>query len=235
MDTNDPGWDTSEPSSLPQARRSDQLRREIESEILSGRLAPGARLDEQALAERFTVSRTPVREALRALAADGLVENRPRQGTVVSILSMTQLLEMFEVMAGLEGFCAQIATRRMTPEQRDAILARHELCGRMMQDSDVDAYYEANRELHESIYAATGNRFLEEQTRRTRNRLSPYRRYQLYQTGRLQRSNHEHGSIIEAMLDGESDKAEALMRRHINIQSDTFLDFISALPFETRT
>ncbi|MCG8359901.1 MAG: GntR family transcriptional regulator, partial [Kiloniellales bacterium] len=87
-------------------RRADELRQDLEAEIFAGRLAPGQRLDESKLAARFGVSRTPVREALLQLASIGLVEMRPRQGAVVAAVTIRRLLQMFEVMAELEAFCA---------------------------------------------------------------------------------------------------------------------------------
>ncbi len=101
--------------------RADQLRRTLEEEIFTGRLKPGDRLDEQSLAQRFSVSRTPVREALRQLSASHLIEVRPRQGAVVAVITLPRLIEMFEVMAELEGMCARLAARRMTDDERSEL------------------------------------------------------------------------------------------------------------------
>ena len=100
----------------------------LEADIVSGKLRPGTRLDEQALARRFKASRTPVREALRQLESRGMVENRPRQGAQVMQLSLASLIEMFEAMAWLEAACASLAARRHTQADRDAIQAAHEAC-----------------------------------------------------------------------------------------------------------
>src|SRR3546814_4770155 len=95
-------------------------------EVLSGHRPPGARLDESKLAQHFGVSRTPVREALRELAAADLVVLRPRQGAVVATVTVTQLLHMFEVMAELASFCARLAARRMTADERRRLAERSE-------------------------------------------------------------------------------------------------------------
>ena len=96
------------------AKRSDALRDHLEEDILTGALRPGDRLDEMSLAERFGVSRTPIREALFHLAAAGLIDNRPKRGAIVAEIGPRQLVEMFEVMAELEGMCARLAARRAT-------------------------------------------------------------------------------------------------------------------------
>src|SRR3546814_18301632 len=110
------------------ASLAQDLRDRLEEEILSGQRPPGARLDESKLAQHFGVSRTPVREALRELAAADLVVLRPRQGAVVATVTVTQLLHMFEVMAELESFCARLAARRMPAEERRHRTEVHDAC-----------------------------------------------------------------------------------------------------------
>lgn len=211
-------------------RLADDLRLRLEEEILSGELAPGDRLDETKLAERFSVSRTPVREALQQLATEKLVVLRPRQGAVVAAVTVQELLQMFEVMAELEALCAGLAARRMTPEERAELEASHKRCAELAEKGDVDAYYEENRVFHETLYTGSHNEFLEKMTSSTRNRLSPYRRFQLHHPGRIRRSLQEHASVVEAVLAGEAEQATECMRGHVSIQGDVFSDLVSALP-----
>ena len=96
-----------------QKSRAHQLRDTLEDEIVNGRLQPGDRLDEASLAARFNVSRTPIREALQQLVAAGLVQSEPKRGTFVARIGIPQLIEMFEVMAELEGMCGRLAARRI--------------------------------------------------------------------------------------------------------------------------
>ena len=105
------------------------LKDEIENEIITGRFPPGERLDEVSLAERYGVSRTPIREALHALAASGLLEVRPHRGTIVAEVSPERLFEMFEVMAEMEAMCARHAARRMTEAEHRELEAAHAACG----------------------------------------------------------------------------------------------------------
>ena len=101
------------------------MHRRLEAEIAEGRIEPGTRLDEQEVAERFGVSRTPVREAFRLLAAEDLVELRGRQGAVVRVIGVHTLIEMFQVMGELEGLCARLAARRLTDAQRQSLAGIH--------------------------------------------------------------------------------------------------------------
>ncbi|GLQ06738.1 GntR family transcriptional regulator [Sneathiella chinensis] len=210
--------------------RASELVPVLEQEIVTGELKPGTRLDETLLAERFGVSRTPVREALTHLAAAGLVVIRPRRGAIVATISIRDLMNMFEVMANLEGVCARLAARRITPEERPALKAAFEACDALVGTDRYDDYYEGNLTLHNLIYQASHNAYLEKQTRELRRRLSPHRRLQVRIPGRLIKSSEEHGAIVRAILDGNSDLAERLTRDHVTIQGERFTDFLSTLP-----
>ena len=206
------------------------LKDRLEAEILSGQRPPGSRLDESKLAQHFGVSRTPVREALRELAAADLVVLRPRQGAVVATVTVTQLLHMFEVMAELESFCAKLAARRMTAQERKHLAEIHAYCGKLAEQGETYSYYDANRTFHEVIYAGSHNTFLEETTRSMRNRLSPYRRFPLTPPGRVLKSWKEHQDVVDAIQVGEAEAAATAMAHHVTIQGDVFTDLISALP-----
>ena len=211
-------------------RLAEDLRCRLETEIFSGTLMPGERLDETRLAKRFGVSRTPVREALLQLASSGLIEMRPRQGAVVATITVQSLLQMFEVMAELEAMCARLAARRTTPAERAAIKDAHEACKRSAAEADPAAYYEANRAFHETLYAGAHNAYLEDSTRSLRNRLNAYRRFQLHQRGRIAQSLSEHEAVVEAIAAGDAEAAENAMHAHVTIQGDVFTDLISLLP-----
>src|ERR1700760_4409686 len=122
-------------------RLSERLRESIEEEIATGKLLPGTRLDETELATRFGVSRTPIREAIKLLHGEGLIEHRPRRGAVVAQIGADRLVEMFEVMAELEAMCARLAARRMSDDEIDALQAAHEACRGAAKANDSDAYF----------------------------------------------------------------------------------------------
>src|SRR3954467_322971 len=132
-------------------RLADTLRDQLEQDIVTGALRPGARLDEQSLAARFGVSRTPIREALMQLATAGLIILQPRRGAFVASLSLKEIIERFEVMAALEAACGALAARRITDEERRELLEAHEACVREAAGGGSDAYYYENEHFHEVI------------------------------------------------------------------------------------
>jgi DNA-binding GntR family transcriptional regulator len=134
--------------------REENLLQQLEEEILLGNLPPGSRLDEKQLADRFHVSRTPVREALWHLASSGLVETRRHHGAIVKQLTLVELIEMFQVMAELEGLCARLAARRMTLAERKQLHQIHRLAGKRIGDQDFEAFFESNNEFHKTFSSA---------------------------------------------------------------------------------
>lgn len=208
---------------------ASQLSTVLEEEIAAGALAPGTRLEEVALAERFGVSRTPIREALRLLSASGLIELRPRRGAIVASLSLNRLLDMFELMAEMEATCARFAARRMTEAERGLLHRQHLICGKAGEDGNSDYYYEENARFHELITEGSHNGFLAEEVQRLRRRLQPYRRLQLRVGGRLEASFAEHTRITEAIVSGDAEAAAEAMREHVSVQGDRFGDWLSTI------
>jgi DNA-binding GntR family transcriptional regulator len=194
---------------------SDRIRNVLIDEIASGALAAGSALEEQQLADRFGASRTPVREALRQLAASGLVEMRARRGVVVARMTPERIMDMFETSAEIEAMCVRLATYRITPLERSHLIELHEASRAMVKSGDVDAYDAFNREFHECMYRATHNGFLAEQALNLRTRLSAFRRTQLRQSDRVRRSHEEHQSIMQAIAEGDGETAARRMRAHM--------------------
>ena len=194
---------------------SDRIRNVLTDEIASGALPAGTALDEQQLADRFNASRTPVREALRQLSVSGLVEMRPRRGVIVTRMTPERIMEMFEAMAEIEALCVRFATYRMTALERSHLMELHRSSEEMVRSGDIDSYDAFNREFHISIYRATHNQFLVEQAIGIRLRLSAFRRTQLHQDDRLERSREEHDAVMRAIAQGDGDKAARRMRAHM--------------------
>jgi DNA-binding GntR family transcriptional regulator len=214
------------PRSVSQAQK---LRDALEEEIVNGALKPGDRLDEAALAERFEVSRTPLREAFKALAGSGLVETIPNRGTFVASIGLPQLIEMFEVMAELEGMCARLAARRISESQASELETLLAGCAAAQQQGDPDAYYYENERFHDCIYEASHNTFLAAQARQLQKRLKPYRRLQLRVRNRAARSLEEHRHIVDAILAGNGKDAERHIKDHVQIQGERFTDFVATV------
>lgn len=210
-------------------RLSEQLREAIEEEVATGKLKPGTHLDEVELAERFGVSRTPIRETLSLLAGEGLVEIRPRRGAVVAQLSPHRLVEMFEVMAELEAMCARLAARRAKENELETLAETHEKCREAAALRDPDAYFYANEEFHRAIYDASHNAYLCEQALVLQRKLRPYRRLQLRVRNRMQRSLEEHQGIVDAIHAGDAERASSEVRSHVVVQGDRFADLLAEM------
>jgi DNA-binding GntR family transcriptional regulator len=209
--------------------RSGHVRELIEESIATGRFPPGMRLDETMLAERFEVSRTPLREALFQLASVGIVEMTPRRGSVVAEVTPHQLFEMFEVMGELEGMCGRLAARRMSQTEQERLVESLRACESARKAMDPDRYYYENQQFHHLIYAGSHNSFLHQQASALHRRLSPYRRLQLRVRDRVPRSFSEHEGIVSALISGQSEQAAELLRAHIIVQGQRFADLIASL------
>lgn len=199
---------------------AEEIRCGLAERIISGALPPGTALDETLIAAEFAVSRTPVREALRLLAASGLVDQKPHAKALVAKPDEDELAGMFEVMGYLEALCAGLAAVAMTRVERDAIDRLHTEMSALVRDGDAARYAEANDLFHAAIYDGAHNAYLAEITRSTRQRLQPFRRAQFGELGRLLKSHAEHGLIVEAVLRGDRAVAEGAMRSHISIVGD---------------
>jgi DNA-binding GntR family transcriptional regulator len=207
--------------------RAEALRRALADAILDGAIAPGAHLDEQEIASRHGVSRTPVREALRQLAAIGLVDLRPRRGAVAVAVSPVRIAEMFEVLNELETLAARLAAERMTPIQRRRLAALHQSMAEPMRAGDHETYEAGNVAFHAAIFEGSHNGFLAETARGVRERLRPFSRGQFRLLGRLQSSFAEHATIVDAIARGDADGAAAEMARHVARVGDASADRVT--------
>ena len=206
----------------------------LEDEILRSVLKPGDRLDEQALAKRFQVSRTPVREALRQLASSGLVEIRRNQGATVRTLTTSELIEMFQVMAELEGLCSRLCARRMTTPEMTEMRRHNEDCEKLAKANDHDGFFAANNLFHEVIYCGSQNVYLQGEVRKLRNRVNVYRRHISFQPRRMIRSAEEHWKIIDAIERGDEEAAHRNMREHVDLLAGSAADVLLTLEARNR-
>lgn len=201
---------------------ADKLADAIAEAILAGQFAPGNRLDEQQLANRYSVSRTPVREAFRQLANSGLIEIKPRRGAFVAIVSPSQLEELFGAMGELEATCARLAALSMTPTERRRLEVLHERMGDLARDGDTSGFSDANQDFHTMIYRGAHNDVLADITGNMRRRLQPFRRAQFQVEGRPSRSHREHEAVVQAILDGNAAAAHQSMLRHVTLVEASF-------------
>lgn len=204
---------------------AEGLRLQLSDEIVQGALAPGVALDETELAQRFQVSRTPVREAIRLLAASGLVEARAHRSAVVARPDKAQLVGMFEALCELEMICAGLAAERMTRAERSKLSQLRKALRATVRDREAMRYYELNTDFHTAIYAGSHNAYLEEITTQTRIRIAPFSRAQFTMMGRLEKSYSEHDAVLRAILSGNRAAATAAMRVHIQTVHVAYLTF----------
>ena len=215
--------------------RTEILVSEIEKLIVNGSMVPGQRLDEMVLAKKYGVSRTPVREAIRALIAIGLVQNTGKQGSQVAKLSISMLIEMFELMAVLEGMCAQLAARRATKNQLLEMKKTHQLLEKTFEKGTHKEFYNVNLQFHDQLYNASHTQYLAEETLRLRRRLSPYRMRVTFQPGRMNSTLEEHNKILIAIKKGESELAKNEAISHLRLIGNDLEDFIASVSSSTKS
>lgn len=206
---------------------SEKVRIALEKEIFAGLIAPGSSLDEELLARRFEVSRTPVREAILQLIESGLVEKRPRQGAVVAMTNISDLIRLFEVMSELESICAKFSARRMTAAEREALSALQDASEDAYAAQDNNKYYALSRKFHLLVIEGTHNKDLIDMTNRLGSKLVPYRRFQLGYPGQSKSNLDDHRAILEAILAHDSEVAAELFRKHTKVQGDILADYIA--------
>jgi DNA-binding GntR family transcriptional regulator len=193
----------------------EQVAERLRNRIFAHELPPGAWVDEQTLAEEFGISRTPLREALKVLAAEGLVQLKPRRGCYVAQLSEQDLDEIFPVMALLEGRCAQEATARATDGDLQRLAEIHEDLERYAATNDADRFFEANQVFHNALQDLAGNHWLTHLIDETRKFIKLTRRDSLNLEGRLRQSLAEHRAILAAVQQRDADAAGRLMHDHL--------------------
>ena len=211
------------------ARTADKLISDIRKEVSSGILKPGDQLEVTALAERFGVSRTPVREAIRTLVETGVLETRPRKGSFVRVLSVKQLLDLFQVAAELEGMACRLAALSLTKENVEAIERGLAKCTQAAEAQNNAEYAMANLDFHTAIHNASGNDWLIEQLRQLQINLNSYRTMPYEIRGRLKKSTDEHKIICDAILSGDGEHACNLMRDHMMLQGKRLPSIITTL------
>jgi DNA-binding GntR family transcriptional regulator len=213
---------------------SDQIRMRIESAIASGELLPGDAIDDVALAHHYKVSRTPVREALLQLQAQGILTSTPRGGSMVAKMNLQQLLSLWELLAELEGIAVRLACERMTNDDLKALMKLHRSSKKIADKEDMNGWQNANLKFHEIIYEGARNPFLRQEVLRIRSRTGVYRRHAFGALGRIKSSYDQHEKIVNALEKRDAEAASLCMADHMRPGRDskTLNDFIMNLPRE---
>ena len=204
---------------------------EILHQIDQGQLDPGDVIAEDALQLQLNISRTPVREALLKLEANGLVQRLPRKGTIVFKPTLEEFLSILEVHANLEGQAAGLAARRLSRERGKALEKAVIACEAHhinKGEKDGAGYYQLNLDFHRTVAEAAGNTFLLEMVKSNARKLMAYYRARYRFAGVIADSVHEHRAIATAILDRNSTDAEQLMSDHVLFDQVTAMDLLAS-------
>jgi DNA-binding GntR family transcriptional regulator len=191
----------------------EQVAEQLRTRILAHTLAPGSWIDEQALAAEYGISRTPLREALKVLAAEGLVTMKLRRGAYVTEVSERDLAEVFHLLALLESDAARVAAQKATAAEIAELLALHdELEGAL---DDRDRFFAANERFHMRLLEIADNRWRIQMVSDLRKVMKLNRAQSLLKQGRLEASLREHRQIMAALKARNAERARALMQQHL--------------------
>jgi DNA-binding GntR family transcriptional regulator len=196
----------------------DGVASRLRTMVFERQLAPGEFVDEKVLASAWQISRTPLREALKVLAAEGLVELVAQRGSRVIELTDDDADELFPVMALLEGRCAHEAATKASDAEIAELQRLHEDLERHAAARDVDGYYRANHVFHSRVQALAANRWLDRATGDLRRFMRLMRGRQLNLPGRIERSINEHRGLIDAFVQRDAERAERAMHDHLMAQ-----------------
>jgi DNA-binding GntR family transcriptional regulator len=192
-----------------------QVAERLRDLIFAHQLPPGSWVDEQALATQYGISRTPLREALKVLASEGLVTLKPRRGCYVTEVTERDLDEIFPVLALLEGRTAYEATRNAKPADLRRLEAVHDELERWAARKDINRFFDANQRFHLAVQELAGNRWLAQMIDDMRKVLKLTRHHSLLSEGRPEQSLAEHRGIMAAIRAGDANEAARLMHDHL--------------------
>jgi len=194
---------------------SQKVYRALKTEIIKGSLKPGTKLSEGKIAKQMEVSRTPIREALRELAAEGFVKISPNQGVVVSNASVEDVQEVLQIRGVLEGLAARLATKTINEEEIKELEKYQKRMEHYTNKDDVLAFSEMDAEFHELILNICGNNRLIQIRKNLSDQAHRYRIRSLSIPGRLKYSLKEHQEIVEALKRKNPEHADRLSQKHI--------------------
>ena len=225
-----PGPSAAEAEPLPEGVRGSAttlpsaLAERLREMIIEGHLRPGARLNERALCERLGVSRTPLREAFRVLAAEGLIDLQPNRGAQVVALSEGDVRESFEVMGALEALSGELACRRITDDEVAEIKALTFEMLACHARRDLPAYYRLNRAIHDRINEAARNTLLRQVYLTLNQRIQNLRFRSNFDADKWNRAARQHADIVDALEARDAARIAAILRDHLEHKGEAVLD-----------
>lgn len=187
--------------------------------VMTGKLKEGDKVNESELCSTMGISKTPLREALRVLSVEGLIDLIPNRGAFVTTPTFEEIREMFDIMSLLEGFCALTACKKMDQKQFIRLEKLHKKLEENYERRDQEAYIRINNQYHSYLQEIAGNRSLNQIVNGLRKKILLYRFQSLNLEGRFEKSISEHRELQEAFRERDQQRAEALMRDHLQNQS----------------
>ncbi|MEJ8838306.1 GntR family transcriptional regulator [Ramlibacter sp. AN1133] len=213
---------------IPRAALHEQVAQRLRQMLVEGRIAPGAKLNERELSERLKVSRTPLREAIKMLAAEGLVELLPNRGAVAVSLTEEDILHTFEVMGALEAQAGELAAERITEQEFAEIQAMHFEMMAAYTRRDLSAYYGLNARIHSAINAAAKNPVLAQVYQQVNARLQALR-FRSNQDGeKWKNAMQDHQKMIEALASHDAGAMREVLLTHLRNKREVVLDQLRA-------
>jgi len=194
---------------------SKKVYRILKSRIIEGSFKPGEKLLESRIAKQLGVSRTPVREALRQLVAEGFVKMSPNQAIMVNDISIKDLREVLQIRGVLEGLAAHLAAVLITEEKINELEACNKKMEKFLDQNNVLAFSKESDKFHELILEVCGNDRLVQIRKNLAEQIYRFRNISLHIPGRLESALKEHREITEALKHGDADKADTLSKKHI--------------------
>jgi DNA-binding GntR family transcriptional regulator len=205
---------------------------QVRAAIVENRYEPGQRLVEQRIAEELGLSRTPVREALRMLEAEGLVVSERNRGAMVRPLSPTEVLDLYGLRIRLESYAVEVATDRATESELGALVDAADGFGAVRDAGDVRLLHEANRRVHDGIVAAARHHRLATMLARTVDTPLVFQAFRSFSPAEIERSDTFHHLIVDAMCRRDAARASSLMAEHIAQGRDAVLDAMATTDIE---
>jgi DNA-binding GntR family transcriptional regulator len=187
----------------------------LREKIFNHELSPGSWIDEQQLTQLFGISRTPLREAIKVLASEGLITMKIRRGAYVTEVDITEIGQIFEVIALLEGQGVKKVAQQATDQELEILDSIHLKLEKAAADRDIDKFFELNQEFHDKVQEIGGNRWMRKVISDLRQVLKLQRRNSLTKMGRLEQSLKEHRQILSAIISRKGDLAQELMINHL--------------------
>ena len=213
---------------IARAALHDQVVSRLRTMLIEGRIPPGAKLNERELCGLLGVSRTPLREAIKLLAAEGLVDLLPNRGAVAVKLSETDILYAFEMLAGLEGMSGDLAARRITAAELAEIKALHYEMLACFARGDLSGYYQLNARIHAAINVAAHNPLLTKTYREINARVQSLRFRSNLNELKWRRAVGEHEQMLAALEARDPAALRAVLTEHLLLKRDSVLELLRA-------